>query len=262
MVQNVQTSGRLGSDRPRNDLTALQSMTLERRLENWIIASCCEERPLTRQRFRELNGIFYTIYTDPRFWQYRNNTNRDYYEDALSLMWRYLHGNLCTVPKKSKAQKSFLETPRYALGRLLLNIQGHLQNIQNQRQREQNCQEQPRIGDDGQVIDPVDALPNPEADLATRQFDEFIRVLEMDPEGELKDPANTLKGKTTRETKDPYSLTAQTYLLMRHRDDMTIQNIADRLEIPRGALQGGAKPTKWRELAQKYAQMAIDSVSE
>ena len=57
-------------------------------------------------------------------------------------------------------------------------------------------------------------------------------------------------------------LTAQTCLLMRHRDEMTLQQIAAKLGISCGSLQGGKKPTKWKALGRKFAQMAIDSVSE
>jgi CHAT domain-containing protein len=63
-------------------------MTLEARLEIWIVARCQEKNPRSQQ-IAELNAIFRGIYSDRRFWQYRNGGNRDYYEDALSLMWQY-----------------------------------------------------------------------------------------------------------------------------------------------------------------------------
>ena len=156
---------------------------------------------------------------------------------------------------------SFLETRTYAVGRLLTNLKGHLKNIQKQMQDDFFWQEQPRTSD-GDITNLVDDVPNPKPELASRQFEAFIKLLEDDPEGELNDKGNTLCGKKVT-TDEPYKLTAQTYLLMRHRDDKTIQQIADELDIPHGSVQGQkGKPKKWKELGCKYAQMAIDSVSE
>lgn len=78
----------------KDDVTSLNQMTLEVRLENWIVARCREQNPRPR-RVAELNAMFRDIYTDRRFWRYLDNENRAYYEDALSLMWRYFFLNLC-----------------------------------------------------------------------------------------------------------------------------------------------------------------------
>lgn len=270
------------------------TLTLEKRLEIWIVARCHEQNPRPR-RVAELNAIFRDIYTDPRFWRYRNEGNRDYYEDALSRMWQYFFLNLCqtTTARKISSERiplwriclfvwmvessfcslmryafakmfsplSFLETRTYAVGRLLTNLDGQLKNIQKRRQEEASIQVQGRINDDGEIADPVDNVPNPEPEVASRQFEAFLKLLEEDSEGELNAETNTLHGKKVK-TNEPYTLTAQTYLLMRHRDDKTIQQIADELDIPRGTLQGGAKPTKWKALERKLAEMAMDSVSE
>ncbi|WP_404790399.1 hypothetical protein [Altericista sp. CCNU0014] len=235
-------------------------MTLEERLEIWIVAQCCEQSPRPRSRFAELNAIFSNIYNDRRFWRYRNAENRDYYEDAVSLMWRYFIRNLCEVTT-ARTSGSFLETRTYAVGRLLTNLDGQLKNIRERRQRQFSREKPPRLNEDGTVADPFDAVPNPSPELASLQFEAFLKLLEEDPEGELNDKANTLCGKTVT-TKKTYTLTAQTYLLMRHRDDKTIQQIADELGIPRGTLQGRGKPTKWKELERTLAEMAMDSVSE
>ena len=175
-------------------------------------------------------------------------------------MWRYFFLNLCEATTARKSG-SFFETCDYAVGRLLTNLDGHLKNIEKRRQKEASHQEEPRINDDGYITDPVDNIPNPEPELASRQFEAFVKLLEEDRKGELNAKDFTICG-TTRTTKKPYMLTAQTYLLMRYRDDMTIQQIADELDIPRGSLQGGAKPKKWKALARMYAQMAMDSVLE
>lgn len=234
-------------------------MTLETRLELWIIARCHEQNPRP-QRVAELNAIFRSIYSDRRFWRYRNDGNRDDYEDALSRMWQYFIQNLCETTT-ARTSGSFLETRAYAVGRLLNNLEGQLKNSQERRRREISRREEPRMNGEGVVIDPVDQLPNPEPEIASRQIETFLKLLEQDQAGELNDPANILRG-TTKTTQEPYALTAQTYLLMLHRDKKTIQQIADELDIPRGSLQGGAKPTKWKALARKFVQMAMDSVSE
>jgi AcrR family transcriptional regulator len=234
-------------------------MTLEERLELWIIARCHEQNPRP-QRVAELNAIFCSIYSDRRFWRYRNDANRHDYEDALSRMWQYFIQNLCETTTARKSG-SFLETRVYAVGRLLNNLEGQLKNSQQRRRREVVRRQEARINSDGVVIDPVDQLPNPEPEIPSRQFETFLKLLEQDQAGELNDPANTLRG-TTKTTQEPYALTAQTYLLMRRRDEMTIQQIADKIDIPHGSLQGGAKPTKWKALERKFAQMAMDSVSE
>ena len=230
-------------------------MTLEARLELWIVDRCGQQNPQPQQ-YIKLNAIFRSIYNDRRFWRYRNEENRDYYEDALALMWRYFVLNLCEATT-ARTSGSFLETRTYAVGRLLTNLKGHLRNIQEQRRREFSDQEEPRINDDGTVTDPVDKLPNPEPELAPRQWDEFVRLLEEDKDGELNAEDNTLRGR-----EGAYTLTAQTFLLMYYRDGMTIHEIAEELHIPRGSLQGGAKPTRWKALARKYAGMAMESVSQ
>lgn len=230
-------------------------MTLESLLKIWIVARCYEQNPRS-QRVVELNAIFRQIYSDSRFYRYRNDGNRDYYEDALSLMWRYFFLNLCEV-KTARKSGSFLETCNYAVGRLLVNLKGHLKNIEKQRQKEASYQEEPRITSDGDVIDLVDNVPNPKPELASRQFEAFLKLLEEDPTGELKDKVNTLSGR-----EGAYTLTAQTYLLMYYREQKTIHQIAEELHIPLGSVLGGTKPTNWKALARKYAQMAMDSVSE
>jgi hypothetical protein len=248
------------SDRKHNSCLGSKSMTtLEERIETWIYAECNEPKPQTRQRFRELNLIFRNIYTDPRFWQYQNYVNRNYYEEALSRMWRYLRLNLCEATTARKSG-SFLKTRTYAIGRLLTNLKGHLKNIQIEIGAGPEIPINPIISDDGTVLDPFEILPNSKPDIAARQFDALLHLLEADSTGELNDPVNALRG-TTKTTQQPYVLTAQTYLLMRYRDDMTIQQIADTLDIRHGSVQGGAKPTKWKELARKFARTAIDSVS-
>lgn len=266
------------TDRDHTGCLGPKSMNLEERLEIWIVAHCLK----TNSRglgVAKLNAIFRKIYTDRRFWQYLNNDNRDYYEDALSLMWRYFFLNLCeaTTARKSSSESnlilriyffkwmvesssyrlmryafskifsplSFLETRTYAVGRLLTNLKGWLKNIQEQRKKQLGRNED-------------DALPNSKPELASLQFEAFLKLLETDRRGELNDKDNTLYGRD-----GAYTLTAQTYLLMYHRDQKTIQQIADELNIPRPSLQGqGGKPEKWKVLARKYAQMAMDSVSE
>jgi hypothetical protein len=217
-------------------------MTLEERLETWIVARCREKEPQP-QRVRELNSLFENIYNDRRFYRYRNAENRDYYEDALSLMWRYLLRNLCEA--MGRANSSFLETRTYAVGRLLTNLKGHLKNLQR----------------DPNLPDLPPELPSPKLSVASLQFEEFLKLLATDATGELKANENTLRGKN-KTTDEPYELTAQTYLLMRHRDEKTIQAIADELGIPRGTLQGGSKPTRWKALERKLAEIAVDSISE
>ncbi len=257
LPKSVPTSGTMRSDPNGNGCLVPKSMTLEARLETWIIARCHENNPRP-QRIAELNAIFRDIYNDRRFWRYRDEGNRNYYEDALSLMWRYFVLNLCEVTT-ARASGSFLETRTYAVGRLLTNLKGHLTNIQ-ERIRRQRARGVSRTNDDGAAADLVDDVPNPKPELASLQFNAFLNLLETDPTGELNAKANTLCG-TARTTQEPYALTAQTYLLMRHRDEKTIQQIAAELDIPCGSLQGGAKPTKWKALERKLAQMAMDSVS-
>jgi hypothetical protein len=291
-----------GSD--RIDRVDSRSMSLETRLEIWIVAHYQEKNPRPR-RVAELNAIFNSIYNDPRFWQYRNVKNYDYYEDALLQMWESFLLNVCevkTARKKSplisatfwwkwylklendhpidlerldswffclaehhlsRKARSFLETRDYAVGRLLVNLKGHLKNIEIAGGK--TPIEPPPTGEDGTEINPFDRLPNPEPDLTRLQFDAIVHLLETDPTGELNAKTNTLHGikaSTKETTQEPYSLTAQTYLLMHYRDDMTIQQIADTLDIPRGTLQGRGKPTRWKELGRKLAEMAIDLVSE
>jgi hypothetical protein len=224
--------------------------TLEERLKIWIEAHCLEENPRP-QRVFELNAILREIHNDRRFWQYRNVGNCGFYEDALSNMWLYFYSNLCEV-RTARKRGSFLETRHYAVGRLLINLKGHLKNIPI---GPPGPFISPGINPDDPPIDPPDVEP----DIAVQQYEALIHLLETDPTGELNAQTYILQGKTT--TQKPYELTAQTYLLMRYRDDMTIHQIADQLEIPRGALSG-TKPTKWKALAQKYAQMAIESVVE
>jgi hypothetical protein len=254
------SSKRISGDQIRNSCLGSKSMTtpkLEECLADWIYAECKESKPQTRQRFRELNVIFRDIYTDRRFWQYRNQGNCDYYEEALSRMWRYFRLNLCTV-KTARKVGSFLDTRTYAVGRLLTNLKGQLKNIQIEISNQiSGIFDLPTIDDDGIAHDPIVSLPNPEPDLAVRQFEAFLHLLETDLTGELAAEENTLRGKN-----NAYTLTAQQYLLMRNEKDMTLHQIADQLGIPRGSVLGGAKPTKWKELERKLAQMAIDSVSD
>jgi hypothetical protein len=242
----------------QNTFVESKAMTLEEKISIWIVAHCHEQNPRPR-RLAELNAIFRDIYNDRRFWRYCNQGNRNYYEDALSLMWQYFFRNLCEATT-ARSGSSFLQTRPYAVGRLLINLKGQLSNIQKQQQVQFSHQQEPRIDDDGNIKNPADEVSNPEPKLASLQFEAFLHLLETDLTGELNDPANTLYG-TTVTTKEPYILTAQTYLLMRHRDDMTIQQIADTLDIPRGTLQGRGKPTKWKELERKLAEIAMDSVS-
>jgi hypothetical protein len=287
-------SGTMKSDRNHDGCLGSKSMlTLEARLEDFIFKRCQETDPQP-QRVTRLNAIFRDIYNDRRFWRYRNEGNRDYYENAISLMWEYFSLNLCEATTARKGSSgsnlflriyffkwivesnshsliryafakifsplSFLETRTYAVGRLLTYLDGQLKNIQKRRQKEAFIQVQSRIDDDGIVRDPVDEVPNPEPEVTSLQTEAFLKLLEEDPTGELNNKANTLCGKKVT-TQEPYALTAQTYLLMRHRDDKTIQQIADELGIPRGTLQGRGKPTKWKELERKLAEMAMDSVS-
>lgn len=255
LPKSVLTFGIVTSTLNCNNWISYKSMTLEARLEIWITARC-QEKNSRPQRVAELNAIFRDIYNDHRFWRYLNNENRDYYEDALSPMWRYFMHNLCEATTATKSG-SFLETRTYAVGRLLTYLDGQLKNLQKQRQKEASRQIEPRINDDGSVTEPVNELPDSEPELALRQFEAFLQLLEADPTGELNAEENTLCGR-----EEAYTLTAQTYLLMRHRDEKTIQQIADEIDIPRGSLQGGSKPKKWKALERKLAQMAMDSISE
>jgi hypothetical protein len=295
----VPKSERVEGDQNRNSCLGSKSMTtLEERLQHWILDRCHEENPRPR-RLAELNAIFRDIYNDRRFWQYKNKENYNYYEDALSGMWKYFFLNLCepkTARKRralvlltfwwkwfekirsdpfmqfekfelwffclaehhlSRKARSFLDTRDYAVGRLLINLKGHLKNIQKQIGEELDIYEPHQISEDGTVIALIDVLPNPDPDLVARQYNEFLSLLEENPTGELTDKENTLCGKG-----GAYTLTAQTYLLMRYRDDMTIHGIADKLGIPHGTLQGRGKPDRWKVLSQKYEQMAKDLVAE
>ena len=178
-------------------------MNLEAQLELWIAARCYETNPRPH-RVAELNAIFRHIYTDRRFWRYRNDANRNDYEDALSLMWRYFMLNLCEATTARKSG-SFLETRTYAVGRLLTNLNGHLKNIREQKQQESSRQDKGRINDDGAVADLVNEVPNPKLELASLQFEAFLKLLETDPTGELNDSSNTLRGTMTT-THEPYLL--------------------------------------------------------
>lgn len=255
------TSRIIGNIPDYNSRLCYRSMTLEERLEIWIEAHCLETS-LQPRRVAELNAIFNEIYRDRRFWRYRNADNRCYYEEALSKMWLYFWRNLCKITT-ARTSGSFLETRTYAIGRLLTNLNGHLRNIERQMGRDLTHQEQPRINEDDVVEDPTNELPHPKPNLAVRQFKKFVNLLEEDPEGELQDPVNTLSG-IRQSTQAPYELTAQTYLLMRYRDDKTIQQIADELDIPHGTLQGqgSGKPARWKALARKYAEMAMNNLEE
>jgi hypothetical protein len=269
LPKSVPTSRTISSNPNCNDWIGSKSMNLEARLEVWIVAYCHDKDSRKqqvgglkqrvgglKQRVGGLNAIFRDIYTDHRFWQYRHEGNRDYYEDALCLMWRYFVLNLCEV-ETARTSGSFLKTRTYAVGRLLKNLEGHLKNIQERRQKEFSRQKKLPFNEDGAVVDPLDEVPSPKPELASRQFKAFLHLLETDPEGELNHEDNTLCGRDKA-----YTLTAQTYLLMRYRDGKTIQQIAHELNIPEGSLQSLPRQTQWKELARKYAQQAIDSVSE
>jgi DNA-directed RNA polymerase specialized sigma24 family protein len=254
----------ISRDPDRNGWLGSKSMaTLEEKLEDFIFKHCRETIPQP-QRVAEMNAILRDINKDRRFLQYRNSENPDDYEDALRLMWRHFERNLCEATTARKVG-SYYKTRTYAVNRLLASLKGNLQNIRKNRYQEEAKKEQPRMDSDGVYVDPLDELPSPESEPEP-EYDPagvwkiFLELLEENSTGELNDKANTLHGvkASTRETtKEPYTLTAQTYLLMRHRDGMTIQQIADELDIPRGAVQGGAKPTRWRDLARKFAQMAM-----
>lgn len=251
-----------------NGCLGSKSMTLEERLEIWIVARCCQKNSQPR-RVAELNAIFNEIYTDKRFLRYRNAGNPDDYEDALFLMWQYFLNNLCKATT-ARTSGSFMETRSYTLNRLLASFKGNLKNLWMQRQQRESREEQPYIDESGVFIDPAEQVPyyDPEPDLEPDLemfFKKFLQLLEEDPMGELNDKDNILRGiknSTKEATQEPYILTAQTYLLMRYRNNKTIQEIADELDIPRGTLQGGAKPKRWKALARKYAEMAMDEISE
>jgi hypothetical protein len=268
----------MSSNQIRNGCLGSKSMTLEERLETWIVAHCLEENPRP-QRVRELNAIFREIYNDRRFWKYKNIGNPDDYEDALFLMWRYFLNNLCEA-KTARIRGSFLEYPSYAVGRLLKSLEGNIKNIWKKNSEEQGCRVQPPLDSGGNNADPIGQLPYPEPEpeepgLSLTSFlyiletsmhflecqpNTFLDLLEKDPDGELKEEINTLSGKT-KTTKEPYTLTAQTYLLMIYRDGKTIHEIADELDISRGSVQGGAKPQRWRELGRKYSEIAMNKFS-
>jgi hypothetical protein len=154
----------------------------------------------------------------------------------------------------------------YAVPRLIKSLRGNLKNIRQERYEEEAIQAQPHMGDDGGFGDILEEWIEPEPDPEP-EYDPvevwrvFLELLEEDPEGELNASTNTLKG-ITKTTEQPYVLSAQTYLLMKHRDKMTIHQIADTLDIRHGSVLGGVKPKKWRDLAHKYAQMAKDLVLE
>jgi RNA polymerase sigma factor (sigma-70 family) len=170
------------------------------------------------------------------------------YEDAIQKTCLFVLRN---IDKYDPAQSSFLTW---------FNV--HLQYRVKDIYRSRNTRNIRVLQDSAH--NPVYELPNPEPELdldLIEVFEVFLQLIERDPEGELKHEENTLRGKKTH-TGETYALTAQTYLLMRYRDNMTIQQIADELCIPRGSLQGSIKPKKWKELAYKYALMAKESISE
>lgn len=234
------------------------SMTLEKRLEMWIKARCLEQ-DTPSPSFIQLNHIFREVYNDKRFWRYRTKDNDAYFEEALSLMWRYFLRNLCTATT-AKTNVSFLDTRDVAVGRLLKSLQGNLKNLQKRRNQE-HLRHEHRIDVDGRPIDPQDYLPDTQPNLAQLQYDALIHLLETDPTGELKKEKYTLKG-LKKTSQKPYLLTAQDYLLMRYRQDMSIREIAKTLDIPVGSLTGGTKQRRWKELEQRFAQQAINSVAE
>jgi hypothetical protein len=264
LPETVPISGRIEGDRNCKGYLGYKSMTLEERLEIWILAHCTEENPRP-QRVAELNAVFRSIYCDRRFWRYRNSENYYYYEEALSLMWQFFMRNLCEATT-AKKNGSFLETRSFAVGRLLISLKGNLQNLCLGILRDASRREQPRLNDDGTIDDPVDGLvypepaPDPEPDPQV-VFKVFLKLIAEDSEGELNHKDNTLRGRKIN-SEEFYELTAQRYLLMRYQENKGIQQIADELCIPRGSVQGGVKPKRWKELARKYAQMAKNLVSE
>jgi hypothetical protein len=250
-----------------------QSMaTLEELIEDYIVKYCRGEFS-SDQQVEAFNAILLEVRTDLRFLQYRDRRYPDEYENASELMWEHFKRNLCEA---TTAEKPYLETRTYAVPRLLASLKGNLENIKTKRYKEEARREQPRMGSEGILVDPVDNLPSPEPETqpaydVEKVWQTFLALLEADATGELNDPTHTLQGKAktthtlqgkAKTTQKPYKLTAQTFLLMRYRDRMGLQQIADTLDIPRGSVQGGAKPTKWKELARRFAQKAIDSQSE
>jgi hypothetical protein len=225
-------------------------MTLEAQLALWIEATCLQKNPQPR-RVVELNRILVSVYNDRRFWKYRTSDNHAFYEDALSQMWEYFFRNLCTAAVTARKGKSFFDDRQYAVGRLLKYLQWRLFDFQKQPP-----QPKPTDGE----IDPITIVPSPPPDPEALWLQAFLALLGEDPTGELRDEKNAMRGTCTNNPKT-YELTAQRYLLMRHRDGLKIQEIADELDIPRGSLQGQrGKPLKWKELERKLAQLAWDSV--
>jgi hypothetical protein len=256
-AEDDSTSERMENNLNYKGCLGYKSMaTLEERLKIWIEAHCLEKNPRP-QRVFELNVMLREIYNDRRFWKYRNQGNRNYYEDALSKMWDYFFLNLCETTT-ARRSGPFLKTCDYAVGRLLVNLKGHLKNIEKHIRYDMDLYEEPHPNGDGTFTHPIDKVSYPEPGLMEQYFNALVELLETDPTGELNDKANTLEG--TKTTQGPYKLTAQSYLLMKYRDGMTILDIAEKLSIPRGSVLGGKMPTKWKELKRKYDQIAKEQV--
>jgi hypothetical protein len=256
------------SDRNCDGCLGAKSMTtLEEQLEAWIVKRC-QETASQLQRFNRLNAIFRSIYDDRRFWRYRDSRHPDDYEEALCLMWQYFLRNLCNVTT-ARESGSFLETRSYAVPRLLKSFKGNLKNIWIKRQEDLKKQVQSVSDENGNPINPVEQLPgrepDPEPEIDPVEVIKiFVKLVEEDSEGELKAEINTLRGikKSTRETtQEPYTLTAQDYLLMRYRDRKIDQQIAAELDIPRPSLQPRiGKPKRWAALARKLGERALEMV--
>jgi hypothetical protein len=255
---------KMEGDREHNCCLGKESMpTLEEQLEIWIIERC-RETGVRVQQFDGLNSIFRDIYKDRRFWRYRDYRYPDDYEEALCLMWQYFVRNLCEA-ETARERGPFLDTCSFAVPRLLESLKGNLKNLWEEPQKALARLVPTRFDSAGNPIDPLEQFISPEPEPESEHdpvevWKVFLELLEKDPTGELNASTNTLKG-ITKTTEIPYVLSAQTYLLMKHRDQMTIHQIADTLDIRLGSVQGGVKPSRWKELARKYAQMAKDLAS-
>jgi hypothetical protein len=268
LPKDVSISKAAKGDREHDSCLGQETMpTLEEQLEIWIKKRCSETGAQVQQ-FDGLNSIFRDINKDRRFWRYRDNRCPDDYEEALCLMWQYFVRNLCEA-ETARERGPFIDTYSFAVPRLLESLKGNLKNLWIERKKKREFEAPTKFDSDGNPIDPVAQLPNPGQDSEPEidpvaVFNVFLKLVEEDPEGELKAEINTLRGikKSTRETtRETYVLTAQEYLLMRYRDRKTDQQIAVEVDMSRQTLQPhGGKPKRWTALARGLAQKAQEIV--
>ncbi|MEM7769223.1 MAG: sigma-70 family RNA polymerase sigma factor [Cyanobacteria bacterium P01_A01_bin.37] len=173
-----------------------------------LVAKACTCSRNSSDRQMHLQELHYLVTTSNKLWKERE----PYYSDAVQDMWIYCFQNLEEYDPTRAGVITWLD---YHLKRIL-------RNYRDRRQRDQRRHLSPLPAEEGDMRDPINALPSrPDVSPLLEMWDQTVDWVQRDPDG-------TLKATCFRRRED---INAQTLFLMRFPVQPSWKSVADQFNL-------------------------------